>query len=290
MADTPTTTRQIAGDDIISELLRNQQSGLFKLRYTVLAPCIYHVYLHPGDYDYLRPVLRHVREEAAEALQEQLDRWNKEAAGPQVLRWLGVDAGSRLEYRITAESWTVELHADEEDKLAPGDIEIYSELGSEPQEELDAGERTRLITKRDADGQTSARKEAIPPAEKPRTDAYAVLRYRDEAGDHEYYVTKDLIVVGRGGKSYWVDVKLESQPDISREHCRIRRDPATRDFYIKDLSQFGTSINSQSAPTSLELLPDGQRRDKNVEVPLPSRARISLAGLVEMEFMKLEKA
>lgn len=282
MPDTSTPPRQITGDDIITELLRNQQAGLFKLRYTVLSPCIFHVYLHPDDYEYLRPVIRHVREEADRALQEQLERWNQEGAPAQLLRWVGVKPPGKLEYRITQDALRIELHADEEDKLRKGDIEIYSELGSEPREDPGAGERTRLVTMRGADGRTSERQEPlVAPA-----DAYAILRYKDDSGAHEYAITKDTIVVGRGGKSFWVDVKLEAPSDISREHCRIRREPSTGDFFLKDVSQFGTDIDGKPAPTSLELQPGGERKDNNIEAPLPPRACIRLAGMIEIEFAK----
>jgi len=35
-------------------------------------------------------------------------------------------------------------------------------------------------------------------------------------------MTKDEIVVGRGGRDYWTDIKLETLPDVSREHFRLR--------------------------------------------------------------------
>ena len=56
MADEqPTTNRQLTGDDIIAEILRNAEQGVFKIRYTALLPSIYHVYLHTSDYDTFVP-------------------------------------------------------------------------------------------------------------------------------------------------------------------------------------------------------------------------------------------
>ncbi|HYZ83883.1 MAG TPA: hypothetical protein VE621_05750, partial [Bryobacteraceae bacterium] len=178
MPDTSASTRQITGDDIISELLRNQEQGLFKLRFTVLSPCIFHLYFHQDDYDMLRPVLRTVREEAQRALEERLETWNREAAPAKFMRMLGLDPGQKLEYK-TAGGWVIELHPDVEGRLTRGDIEIYSELGTEPREELGAGEKTRLITKRDAEGaQTSRRERDLGENTRlaSRT-AYATLRY-----------------------------------------------------------------------------------------------------------------
>ena len=70
------------------------------------------------------------------------------------------------------------------------------------------------------------------------------------AGPKTFEVTKNQMVIGRGGRSYWVDLKLETLPDVSREHCRIRRDAETGRFTIEDVSQFGTAVTaSPSART-----------------------------------------
>ena len=96
-------------------------------------------------------------------------------------------------------------------------------------------------------------------------------------------MTKDEIVVGRGGRDYWTDLKLDTLPDVSREHFRLRRDPATGKFFLKDLSRLGTTINGETAPSSIEFA-DGEKRDRNVEAPVPAQARIGLAGVVFLEF------
>ena len=79
------------------------------------------------------------------------------------------------------------------------------------------------------------------------------------------------MVIGRGGRSYWVDLKLETLPDVSREHCRIRRDAETGRFTIEDLSQFGTAVN-------------GKPVGKNTSMELPPRGTISLAGVLDLKW------
>ncbi len=96
-------------------------------------------------------------------------------------------------------------------------------------------------------------------------------------------MTKDEIVVGRGGRDYWTDIKLDTLPDVSREHFRLRRDPATGQFFLKDLSRLGTTIDGEKAPSSIEM-EGGEKRDRNLEAPVPARARIGLAGVVFLEF------
>jgi len=78
-------------------------------------------------------------------------------------------------------------------------------------------------------------------------------------------------------------VKLDTLPDVSREHFRLRRDPADGKFYLKDLSRLGTTINGTPAPSSLEVT-EGERRDRNLEARVPEKARIGLAGVVFLDF------
>jgi pSer/pThr/pTyr-binding forkhead associated (FHA) protein len=78
-------------------------------------------------------------------------------------------------------------------------------------------------------------------------------------------------------------LKLDTLPDVSREHFRLRRDPATGKFFLKDLSRLGTTINGQKAPSSIEFA-GGERRDRNVEAEVPASARIGLADVLFLEF------
>jgi len=80
-----------------------------------------------------------------------------------------------------------------------------------------------------------------------------------------------------------LEAELDTLPDVSREHFRLRRDPATGQFFLKDLSQLGTTIDGAKAPCSMEL-EGGERRDRNLEAPVPAHARIGLAGVVFLEF------
>ncbi|MGH9632682.1 MAG: FHA domain-containing protein [Bryobacteraceae bacterium] len=299
----PATERQITGEDLISELIRNMELGRFKIRYTTLLPCIFRIYLHAEDYELLRPVLPYLATEARRAAEERLEELNQAAQPSALARRLGVPSGPPMEFKIL-EDWTIEFHADHEDKLQRGDIEIYSELGSAPRQEYGAGSLTRRITRRSSQGKTST--EVLPAASQVSSalsgtaanelageevagqdmaaeEVFAWLRYKDKGGAQRYAMTKNQVVIGRGGKSFWVDVKLETEPDVSREHCRLRRDPGNGKFYLKDVSQFGTSVDGKRIPSSLEKA-GGEERDKNVEVPLPRRCIIGLADTLSIEF------
>jgi hypothetical protein len=274
-----TNRRALTGDDIVGELLRNFEAGLFKIRYTTLAPCRYNVHLSQYDYDALRPVFAILADEGKRALTEALAKLNQPS--PSLLgRALGMEPERRMEYKTLEKDWSIDFYPDSEGRLDAGEIEVYSELGSGQPADIDPASMTTLITRRDAAGETSRRLPASAPASRP---AFALIRYEDDGGRKEYAMAKDAIVIGRGGKSFWVDVKVDAKPDVSREHCRIRRDPASGRFYLKDVSRFGTSVDGQAVPSSMELAEE-KSVDTNVEILLPPRARIGLADVVFLDF------
>ncbi len=284
----PSGARPITGDEIISELIRNVDAGAFKVRYTTLVPCIFNVYLHPDDYEQIRPITQFVQNEAKLALGEHLARLNKGSALPSVTKWLGIGSEKpQLQFKILDPDWSVEFHRDEEERLRRGDIEIYSELGSGERADFGAGAKTTFITRRPAEAEPEPVPDSSDAPALPRTErrVLAYIRYRDPSGNETTFpVTRDQTVIGRGGKAFWVDLKIDGPADVSREHCRIRRDPASGRFSIKDVSQYGTSVNGERVPSSMERSPSGEKIDRNVEVPLPDRATINLADVFTIEF------
>jgi hypothetical protein len=266
---------QITGDDIISELIRNADAGRFKVRYTILVPCIFNVYLHRRDYDLIQPIAELIQDEAVRALKEHLSNLNK----PRTARPFS-KREPRPEYKILEKQWMIQFHGDQEERLRPGEIEIYSELGSARPKEFGAGAMTTFITRNNAGDPASA----APSGEASHRPVLARVRYRDSGVDKTFVMTSEEIVIGRGGKAVWVDLKLEGPADISREHCRIRRDPKTGSFFIRDLSQFGTTVNGTSIPNSVERVEGGEKVDRNRELLLPSPASITLADVCTLEF------
>jgi hypothetical protein len=179
----------------------------------------------------------------------------------------------------------IQFHGDQEERLRPGEIEIYSELGSARPKDFGAGAMTTFITRhRAGDAVTVAGSSEDAHHQVPARAVLAKVRYRDSGMDKTFVMTSEEIVIGRGGKAVWVDLKLEGPADVSREHCRIRRDPKTGTFFIRDLSQFGTTVNGTSIPNSVERVEGGEKVDRNREVLLPSPARITLADVCTLEF------
>jgi hypothetical protein len=290
--DRPAATSPATARDIILEVVRNMRDGLEPLQYSTLAPSIYHVYLHPGDMDRLRGILPKIVDEARRALDAELQNLNRASIGER----LKVARRSQPKVSPPEGGWQIRILENTDDDTEPGDIVIYSELALPAKDDLGAGSMTkRIATRRMSGTETSSQKYEPAPAGAAVATAsassapdaapgvFALIEYEDNTGRRTFEMIKDQIVVGRGGRDYWTDLKLETLPDVSREHFRLRRDPASGKFFLKDLSRLGTSINGERAPSSVEF-EGGEKRDRNVEAPVPDRARIGLADVVFLDF------
>jgi len=280
----PATATSATAREIILEIVRNMREGLEPLHYTTLPPAIFHVYLHPDDMERLRGIAPRIVDEARRALDAEIDTLNRAGFAERL------KLSKRTEPKIVAPDggWQIQLLENTDDDTQPGDIVINSELALPGKGDIGAGSMTkRIATRRMAGTQTVSSQTYEPKAQQPEPTAavagFAVIEYEDNSGRKAFTMTKDQIVVGRGGRDYWTDIKLETLPDVSREHFRLRRDPATGQFFLKDLSRLGTTINGEKAPSSLEFV-DGEKRDRDLEAPVPPKARIGLAGVLFLEF------
>ena len=292
--------RRRAARDLIAAVVENMRRNLETLKYSTIAPSRYVVYLHAGEFARLEGIIPILQEETIRALTEELHRLNN----PSGLRRYGgrFFGDTALKVQTPTGEWHVEFMIDPDGELAEGDILIDSELLLPAQPELGVGERTRRITtshsteqapsedrtvrtrlSTDAQGAASGAEERTQPIQRP----LATLTYEDQSGPHTFDITTDAITIGRGGSSHHVDVKIVSSVDVSREHARIRRDAATGQFYLIDLSTLGTTLNNRHVPRGFDEA-NGGRRDNGVETPLPDRARIGLAETVFVEFMKVD--
>jgi hypothetical protein len=281
--DRPTVTSATARDVII-EIVRNMREGLEPLHYSTLPPAIFHVYLHPEDMDRLRGIVPRIVDEAKRALDAELEALNRGGLAERF------KLARRTEPKIEApeSGWQIRILENTDDEVDRGDIVIYSELALPAKTELGAGSMTKRIATRKLGGIESAPHMTYKPADppppvNPNDGAFATIEYEDDAGRRVYRMTKNEIVVGRGGRDYWTDIKLNTLPDVSREHFRLRRDPESGEFFLKDLSRLGTTINGEPAPSSVEFV-EGEKRDRNVEATVPEEARIGLAGVIFLQF------
>ena len=288
-----------AAKDLIAAVVENMRRNLETLRYSTIAPSRYVVYLHPAEFARLEGIIPILQEETVRALTEELHRLNN----PSGLRRYGgrFFGDAALKVQTPTGEWHVEFMIDPDGELAEGDILIDSELLLPAQPELGVGERTRRITTSHSTEQAPAEDRTVRTRvstgaqagpstaagrDQPVVRPLATLTYEDQSGPHTFEMITDAITIGRGGTSHNVDVKIVSSVDVSREHARIRRDAATGQFFLIDLSTLGTTLNNRHVPRGFDEA-DGVRRENGVETPLPDRVRIGLAETVFVEFVKV---
>jgi FHA domain len=266
--------------DLIDAVLSNMRQNVEQLKYSVLAPSRYVVYLHPSEYARLEGVVPILQQETGRALTEALDTLNRRSI---LDRYAGRLFGNRRPpVQNAGREWQVEFVADPDGDLNEGDILVDSELLLPQVPALGAGARTRRITTVRAEPHTTSRERTVEsqPAAGQR---FARIAYEDNAGRHAHDIVKDSVAIGRGGVAYPVDVRIVSSVDVSREHARIRRDPQAGLFYLIDLSSLGTTLNGRHVPRGFDDS-EGTKRENGLETLLPPQARIGLADTVYLDF------
>ena len=277
--DRPATATPATAREIILEIVRNMREGLEPLHYSTLPPAIFHVYLHPDDMERLRGILPRIVDEAHRALDAELESLNRASLAEK----LKIAKRNIPKISPPEGGWQIHILEDTGDEAASGDIMISSELALPAKDDFGSGSMTKRIATRRLGGVESTKQTYEPAAPPVPGNAVAIIEYEDNSGRKTYHMTKDEIVVGRGGRDYWTDIKLDTLPDVSREHFRLRRDPSNGQFFLKDLSRLGTTIDGERAPSSLEF-EGSEKRDLNREAPVPAQARIGLAGVVFLSF------
>ena len=267
--------------DIIDAVVANMRQNLERLKYSTLAPSRYNVYLHPTEFARLQTIIPVLQEQTIRALDEELRRLN--AAGASA-RWRRVERAPEI--RNAAADWHIAFMADPDEELKEGDLLVDSELLMPARPDLGLGEQTRQLATLQSGQRAATIVHTISrPASPSPPRLLGHVEYDDESGHHCYDVTKDRFTIGRGGVAYPVDVRIASSADVSREHVRIRRDPASDRFFLIDLSTLGTTLNGRHVPKGFDEV-GGTKRENGSETPLPDVANIGLAGTVFLDFRK----
>ena len=273
------------------ELLMN----MYQLPFTTLPPTIFHVYLHPDDYDRIEGIVPRIVAELQKALTEEVKKINegRAKASGMLAKLIAQEEAPPIE--VPASGWEVYIHPDRNDGLQAGDLGIESLLPLPPPLEFSGPPTTRIVRSVVSGTGRSSTTIEVPspsaskgPALSERSESKgdlstgerAVLRYEDEKGAHVFSMRKDTLSIGRGGSSVWVDVQVVTSAKVSREHARIRRDGSA--FFIQDLSTWGTFVNGAQIPAATPGS-DGVLRP-GPEQPLTSPARIQLADALVIQF------
>lgn len=311
----PLSQERATGRDVILAIAENMRSSLEPLVTKTIAPSLYQVYLHGADYERLRTLFGELEAEARELLERELAGLNRgpTRVAPVVGRLLaplrpwrrrakdkalsdgageGAPTSASASSAATARSkrpaaprfvsaegrWFIRFQEDPNGTLEPGDIQVVSEFAQQAAAGYGSGAPTHRISTTRRLGRSITQRESADPAA-----AHARITYKDDSGPREFWVVKDEIVIGRDAPDVWVDLRLETSLDVSREHARLRRLPESGAFRIKDLSKLGTTVNGRALPSSLEGSGEAER-DLDRWTELPDRARIGLAGIVYLDF------
>jgi hypothetical protein len=282
--------------EIILAIGDNMREGLEPLLTRTLAPSLYQVYLHADDYDRLRGVFREIELEAKSFLDRELQALDRRAQPtserirgrlPRRLQTSIPTSGNGAAMRHVAAGgeWHIRFQEDPNERLEPGEIEVVSELAVGEEAGYGSGRKTHRIavsTTRKLPRSSSRRSvEEEPavasgaggtPAAAPQSPP-AWLEYEDTTGRQRFAIDKDEVVIGRGAVDVWVDLRLDTLPDVSRRHLKIRREPADGKWWLEDLSQFGTSV-------------DGRLVGRTGAVELRDGSRIGLADVLSMVFRR----
>ncbi len=279
---TRNSNSSVTPEEIVGSILEEMQSSILAGWYFDFVPNVFRVYLYREDLERLRGLETPIREQAARALDEELAKLNKP---PRTLPFL--PAAPKKQARALG-SWSIEfLENSDEDAGRNRLIVKCTPPVVTGQEQLDGPATVRVNASpvpMDDGAKTQRTSYGGPPASEG--ESHARLVFEDDTGKHTYEMTKDLIKIGRGGVDYLVDIQLLTKPDVGREHLQIRRDAKTGKFLIKDLSKFGTWMNGEQVASSVSV-ENGVPRDRNIEVEMPSKARLNLANVVQIEFKKL---
>ncbi len=264
-----------SGRDIWRAVREELAANLYVLPFSRLAPSVFHVYLHPDDFETIEGIVPRLVEDLSKAFRKEIDRLNAEASRLGRLR--GMLRKSPAEPAIEMpDALEIVIQPDQDGEVQPGALGIVSRLMVPAPREFVGTATVRTVKTIVASGRRTST--VVDPA----GATHATLAYRDEVGDQLVPILKDLVKVGRGGSGAWADVQVFSTQKVSREHCWIIRDGSGR-FFIRDVSVWGTSVNGAAIPPAVRS-PEGTVSEPGAPAPLPPNARIQLADALVIDF------
>ena len=236
------------GEKIATEVEREMEQRLYRLRHVVLAPAEYHIYLHPDDYAHVKDVTSIIEIDVQQALNAAVERLNRRSP------LMDLVLPKRPPVEVPRGGWAVHIKAALNNEVGPGELAIHSRLSvpAAPRfgsgagtvrlvRTLVAGTERRSVERDEPDTSSAPAGPASGSGQGPR------LAYTDERGEHVFAIAKELIKIGRGGAAHWVDLTVVAGAKVSREHCRIRREGAGR-YLLQDVSTWGTFVNGERLP------------------------------------------
>jgi len=276
------TPRRLLPRKISAAVLDNMRTSLMPLPYTTVAPTFYLVYLHPDDFAAIEGIVPLLREQIGRALEDTVarvgsPRWWTHVLDPAREALPPIEAAPRP---------SIEILPDPNGDVPPGEVGVHSELRLPPSTEYAGSPTVRVTATTTGVVPVAEHHDLTLPVIPAATKAVAWLTIDDFEGRREHAVVDNPTLVGRGGLGCYVHVRLRTEGQVSKEHFRIRRDEQSGEFFIKDLSRNGTTVNGAPLPRGVDYASAGKREIDGAEVPLPDGARIGLADVLCLEFRR----
>jgi hypothetical protein len=258
---------------IIDSICGNMLESVEEFPDEILIPSVYDVYLNTEDFNRLESFIDKVEDAAKRELDKRMNALNRKSRFKnKIMRWIPWWT-KEPEYVVAQGDWEIRIQSDPNNKVEKSHAEIWSSFVSGNRE--DSLTRTKRVFKL-KEGETHKVKEL----RRETQHIYATISYQDNGGSHVYTMAKKEVVIGRGGASVWVDLKLRTPDDVSRRHAIIRYDESSGKFFIKNIGKFETEVNGNEVFQSAD---DGRFDSRSIR-EVPAKARIELARKVTLDF------
>src|SRR5258708_19363530 len=123
----------VTPEELITAILIEFEKGIVRSYYTNYVKNIFRVYLYRDDFSSLRPFQDRIREEAARALQEELNRLNR---SPKTIPSLPFQKKHRQKRSEPLGAWVIEFLTNDDDNHAENRLIVQSDGSIPPDPEL----------------------------------------------------------------------------------------------------------------------------------------------------------
>src|SRR5499427_8362638 len=195
------TAKAPTGLSIWSAMRDELALNLYPLPYTTLPPTIFHIYLHPSDFDRIEGIVPRLVAELQQALSDEVRRINQGRArsGGGVLSRL-IARAEAPPIEVPPGGWEVHVNADRNGTLRPGQLGIDSMLPLPPPLEFGGPPTTRIVKsvvseagRRSTTIEVASNGESSAAAPQADLRERATLVYDDDQGHHEFSMCKDQL-------------------------------------------------------------------------------------------------
>ena len=247
--------------DLIDAIVDNMRQNLEELKYATLAPSRYTVYLSPAEHARLEGIIPRLQAEAARALNEELARINRPSWLRRQVSWLpGLSGRRSAPLENAGPRWHIEFLATRTAIWRPtatsSSIPIWCWRPTSNSASANAHDASPRSDGRPHDNtreQVSRRRTWRPdgPRGRDRCTRDSPIATISASTRHDLCATRRRSAAA-DRHFRWTSVVSTSE-DVSREHARIRRDTATGQFFLIDLSTLGTTLNGRHVPRGVEV-------------------------------------